>query len=124
MGQANAVGPTLIEDSFFLVRMTCDLCAMRVIQDYNNSIEVRNCRLDGLRDLKGDSRWVRERIVDYLNQLIDCGVAGFRIDAAKHMWPRDLYDMLNTLHRLSTSWFPANTSPFVYQEVRITVPHL
>jgi len=80
-------------------------------------MEVRNCRLVGLRDLKGDKQCVRDHISNYLNQLIDWGVAGFRIDAAKHMWPRDIYAILNTLHRLNRSWFPANTRPFVYHEV-------
>jgi len=52
-----------------------------------------------------------------MNQLIDAGVAGFRIDAAKHMWPRDIQDILSRLHSLNTTWFPTNTKPFVYQEV-------
>jgi len=34
--------------------------------------------------------YVRNKIAEYLNNLIDIGVAGFRIDAAKHMWPGDL----------------------------------
>ena len=29
-------------------------------------------------------------IVGYYNHLIDLGVAGFRVDASKHMWPADL----------------------------------
>ena len=93
---------------------------MYEIQDYNDTIQVRNCRLVGLRDLKGSTDWVRERIADYMNQLIVAGVAGFRIDAAKHMWPQDIYDILRRLERLNTSWFPTNTTPFVYQEVRAT----
>ena len=95
------------------------------IQDYNDTIQVRNCRLVGLRDLKGNREWVRDRIADYMSHLIDVGVAGFRIDAAKHMWPRDIYNILNRLHRLNTLWFPANTAPFVYQEVslRPTYPY-
>jgi len=52
-----------------------------------------------------------------MNQLIDVGVAGFRIDAAKHMWPRDIDAILDSLHLLNTRWFPANTTPYVYQEV-------
>ena len=89
-------------------------------QDYNDTIQVRNCRLVGLRDLKGSEEWVRQRTAGYLNQLIDDGVAGFRLDAAKHMWPRDIYDILSRLHRLNTEWFPNNTTPFIYQEVRTT----
>ena len=91
-----------------------------VIQDYNDTIQVRNCRLVGLRDLKGIRGWVRDRIAGYMNELIDLGVAGFRVDAAKHMWPQDIVAILGKLRRLNTRWFPDNTTPFVYQEVRAT----
>jgi alpha-amylase len=39
--------------------------------------------LVGLPDLRTGTAWVRDRIVDYLNDLIGIGVAGFRIDAVK-----------------------------------------
>ena len=29
-------------------------------------------------------------VTDYLNKVIDWGVAGFRVDASKHMFPEDL----------------------------------
>lgn len=61
------------------------------INDYNNAIEVRNCELVGLPDLDQSIEYVRDRIVKFLNKLIDIGVAGFRMDAAKHMWPCDLF---------------------------------
>lgn len=51
--------------------------------------QVRNCRLVGLRDLKMGTSWVRDKIIEYMNALIDLGVAGFRVDASKHMWPGD-----------------------------------
>jgi len=41
-------------------------------------VQVRNCELVGLKDLKGGSEYVRGKIVDYLNKLIGYGVAGFR----------------------------------------------
>jgi len=91
-------------------------CVFCVVQDYNDTIQVRNCRLVGLRDLKGIRGWVRDRIADYMNLLIDLGVGGFRIDAAKHMWPQDIVAILGKLHRLNTLWFPTNTRPFIYQE--------
>lgn len=76
------------------------------IKDYKNPIEVRNCRLNGLPDLDHGVKWVQERIVEFMNTLIDLGVgetsfnlkfnfliikftqftAGFRVDASKHMW--------------------------------------
>ncbi len=33
-----------------------------------------------------------------MNNLIDIGVAGFRIDAAKHMWPGDLQAIYGKLN--------------------------
>lgn len=60
------------------------------IEDYNDAWQVRNCELVGLPDLNQGHDWVRDRIVDFLNDLSNIGVAGFRVDAAKHMWPGDL----------------------------------
>jgi glycosidase len=34
--------------------------------------------------------------------MIDIGVAGFRVDAAKHMWPEDIAAIQDRLHDLST----------------------
>jgi alpha-amylase len=87
------------------------------IQNYQDPNQVRNCRLVGLRDLKGASTYVRQKVADYMNTLISWGVAGFRIDAAKHMWPADIAAVLDKLNNLNTQWFPANTPPYVYQEV-------
>jgi alpha-amylase len=87
------------------------------IENYGDAIQVRNCRLVGLRDLKGGTDYVQQQIAAYMNKLIDWGVAGFRIDAAKHMWPGDIYSTLNRLTNLNTYWFPAGTRPYVYQEV-------
>lgn len=60
------------------------------IQNYNDPIQVRNCELVGLPDLDQSKKWARDRILEFLNKLISLGVAGFRVDAAKHMWPQDL----------------------------------
>ncbi|XP_048801424.1 pancreatic alpha-amylase isoform X2 [Lagopus muta] len=43
--------------------------------------------------------------------------SGFRIDAAKHMWPGDISAFLAKLHNLNTQWFSAGTKPFIFQEV-------
>lgn len=88
------------------------------IHDYNNAYEVRNCELVGLRDLNQAVPWVQDRIVDYLDHLIEIGVAGFRVDAAKHMWPHDLYVIYNRVRDLNTAaGFPAHQRPFIVQEV-------
>ncbi|OQV22309.1 Alpha-amylase 2B [Hypsibius exemplaris] len=87
------------------------------IDSYNNALEVRNCDLLGMPDLAIYKNKTRETIVKYLNHLIDIGVAGFRIDAAKHMWPQHLYDLLSTLKDLNPSVFAAGTRPFIFEEV-------
>lgn len=48
------------------------------IQNYNNAEEVRNCELSGLHDLDQSKEHVREKIGEFLDHLIDLGVAGFR----------------------------------------------
>lgn len=79
---------------------------------------VRNCELVGLKDLNQKSEHVRQMILDFMNKLIDLGVAGFRIDAAKHMWPEDLRIIYDGLHNLNTNHgFPPGARPYVYQEV-------
>ena len=39
----------------------------------------------GMPDLKTESPFVQEMIIDLLKECIDCGVTGFRFDAAKHI---------------------------------------
>jgi len=87
------------------------------IEDYQNAIEVRNCNLGGLVDLRGCSEYVRDKIAGYMNQLIGWGVAGFRVDAGKHMWPCDLLEIYKKLDNLNSQWFPAGSRPYIYQEV-------
>ncbi|ESO93717.1 hypothetical protein LOTGIDRAFT_228508 [Lottia gigantea] len=60
------------------------------VNNYGDPNNVRNCYLVGLSDLDQSKEYVRNKIADYYNHLIDIGVAGFRIDASKHMWPNDL----------------------------------
>lgn len=46
------------------------------------------------------------------------GVAGFRVDAAKHMWPADLEAIYGTVKDLSTDHgFASGSRPFYFQEV-------
>lgn len=87
------------------------------IYNYKNAEEVRNCRLEGLADLKQSKKYVKKVIAKYMNHLIYIGVAGFRIDAAKHMWPSDLHDIYKELTYLNLTYFPSCSKPFVFQEV-------
>merc|ERR1712241_742717 len=60
------------------------------INNYQDPQEVRNCYLVSLNDLNGGTDYVRGKIADYINDLINIGVKGLRFDASKHMWPGDL----------------------------------
>nr|AAP97393.1 alpha-amylase 2 [Diatraea saccharalis] len=93
-------------------------CVIDGMDYVNDAWRVRNCELVGLKDLNQANEHVRNMIVNFMNHLIDLGVAGFRIDAAKHMWPHDLEIIYNRLNNLNTAHgFPANARPYIYQEV-------
>lgn len=51
------------------------------VKNNTDPFEVRNCRLIGLPDLNQAKESVRDKIAAFLNELIDLGVAGFRVDA-------------------------------------------
>ncbi|KAJ8409556.1 hypothetical protein AAFF_G00229570 [Aldrovandia affinis] len=87
------------------------------IENYNDIYQVRDCRLVSLLDLALEKDYVRGKAAEYMNALIDMGVAGFRVDACKHMWPEDLEAVCSRLHNLNTSWFPSGSKPFIFQEV-------
>jgi len=87
------------------------------IHNYGNPEEVRNCRLVGLADLRLGSDYVRGKIAEYMNKLISYGVAGFRVDAAKHMWPGDLANLFGQLHDLRSDVYGGGKKPFIVQEV-------
>ncbi|KAJ3665088.1 hypothetical protein Zmor_000601 [Zophobas morio] len=90
-------------------------CEVNNYQDANN---VRNCALVGLADLNQGTDYVRGELIGYMNHMIDLGVAGFRVDAAKHMWPGDLGTIFSSLQNLNTGHgFPDGARPFIYQEV-------
>jgi alpha-amylase len=87
------------------------------IENYNDNEQVRNCKLVGLPDLLLSKDYVMDKIVEYLNRLINIGVAGFRVDAAKHMWPNDLNKLIGKLTNLPSRIFGDGKRPFVYFEV-------
>lgn len=61
---------------------------------------------------------MRQKIVEYLNHLVSLGVAGFRVDAAKHMWPADLEAIYGSINNLNVEHgFASGSRPFIFQEV-------
>ncbi|XP_053683306.1 alpha-amylase 1-like [Sabethes cyaneus] len=88
------------------------------IYDYNDAYQVRNCWLVGLPDLNLGIEYVRNRIVELMNKCIDYGIAGFRVDAAKHMWPNQLEMVYGSLNNLNTQHgFKSGAKAFITQEV-------
>lgn len=73
-------------------------------------LQLTNCfhpQLSSLADLKTETDYVRTKIAAYLQDLLNLGVYGFRIDAAKHMAVGDINAILSKLSRF----------PYVVQEV-------
>ena len=75
----------------------CGLTASKEIEDYKNLLQVQNCELVGLSDLDTKSEKVQSTIAMYLTDLLSLGVAGFRIDAAKHIWTDDIRQIVERL---------------------------
>lgn len=67
------------------------------IADWANLTQVQQCELLNLADLKTEAESVQAKIVDYLQSLVDLGVTGFRIDAAKHIAVADLQAITSKL---------------------------
>ena len=82
------------------------------VDNYSDAKNVRNCFLVGLTDLDQSVEYVRDKIAEYYNHCIDLGVAGFRIDASKHMWPGDVKAIQDRVKDL-----PEGGRPFFYHEV-------
>ena len=71
-----------------------DFHCQKLITDYKDFDNVMFGWLDNLTDLKTESVYVRQRIADYLTDLYSIGITGFRLDAAKHIKPTDLAEIL------------------------------
>jgi len=69
------------------------------VSDYASAANVQDCELFGLPDLNTGSASVREKIAAYLVSLARMGVAGFRIDAAKHVQQVELDSILARVDR-------------------------
>ncbi len=80
-------------------------CAVTNYQDARN---VQLCELLGLADLATGTEYVRGKIADYLVDLYELGVRGFRIDAAKHMSSSDLCAIVSAVEARTEAppyWF-------------------
>ena len=71
-----------------------DFHCQKTIDDYSDFDNVMYGWLDNLADLNTESEYVRQRIADYLTDLYSIGLSGFRLDAAKHIKPTDIANIL------------------------------
>ena len=65
------------------------------VNNFSSAANVQDCELFTLPDLDTGSPAVRQKLADYLIALARLGVAGFRVDAAKHnqqVDPDDIFD--------------------------------
>jgi alpha-amylase len=76
---------------------------------------VQDCELFSLPDLKTELASVRQKVAGYLITLARMGVAGFRIDAAKHMQQVDLDEILRIVNDTLTA--EGKLRPYVFLEV-------
>ena len=65
------------------------------ITGYTDSNNVWNGALYGMPDLNTGSSYVQDLVATYMKTLLSWGVAGFRVDAAKHMSPSDVKAILD-----------------------------
>ncbi|WP_225885233.1 alpha-amylase [Leptolyngbya sp. KIOST-1] len=82
------------------------------VSDYGNAENVTQCELVGLADLNTGSARVQTTLVDYMGELVEMGVAGFRIDAAKHIRSQELGEIVAQLRDRHPE-----TDLYIYQEV-------
>ncbi len=86
--------------------------------DYqNDASRVQECELLGLSDLNTSLPRVQARLAEYLEDLVNLGVRGFRIDAAKHMAPEDIQGILDGLFERTGLADRNSKAPYVFLEV-------
>ena len=85
------------------------------VNDYQSASNVQDCELLGLAELRTDMPAVQQKIADYLSALVRLGVAGFRIDAAKHIQPVELNQILARVNQAAAS--EGRPLPYYFAEV-------
>lgn len=65
------------------------------VDNYENEYNVQYCDLLGMPDVCTGCNGAQQKIVDYINHLHSLGVAGIRMDAAKHQNASELQQVLN-----------------------------
>lgn len=79
-----------------------DFHCERALNSWTDPLTLNAGWLSGLTDINTEKDNVRERIADYMADLLSIGFSGFRIDAAKHISPDDLVAILTKSVSLAT----------------------
>ncbi|KAG2003534.1 alpha amylase [Coprinopsis cinerea AmutBmut pab1-1] len=74
-----------------------DFHCERSLNSWTDGIVVTKGWLVGLTDLNTSKPYVQDRIATYLTDLLSIGFSGFRVDAAKHIGPQDMAQILARL---------------------------
>ncbi len=85
------------------------------VSDYTSAANVQDCELFGLPDLNTGLPAVRQKIAGYLIMLARLGVAGFRIDAAKHIQQVELDEIFTLVD--STLSAEGRPVPYYFLEI-------
>lgn len=110
-----SAGTTFTKYEYPGLYTSTDFHAPCSVSNYSNVANVQDCELLGLADLRTGSPAVRAKIAGYLLSLLRLGVAGFRIDAAKHIQPVELDSIIGLVNRTAAS--EGLPLPYVYHEV-------
>ena len=94
---------------------TSDFHPPCALTNYQSAANIQDCELLGLPDLNTGSATVRQKIAGYLISLARLGVAGFRIDAAKHMQQVELDAIFDLVNETMTA--EGRPLPFFFGEV-------
>jgi alpha-amylase len=92
-----------------------DFHSVCALNNYADAANVQDCELFSLPDLNTALPTVRQKIADYLIMLARLGVAGFRIDAAKHIQQVDLNEIIKLLNQTMTS--EGRPLPYFFLEI-------
>lgn len=95
-GSGTGIGGSYYSDSNYPDGFTYeDFHTGCAINTYTDANQVRYCALSGMPDTATDRDSTQNKIADYLASLMNMGVYGFRIDAAKHMGYGDIDRILS-----------------------------
>ncbi len=86
------------------------------VTNYTSAANVQDCELFGLPDLNTERTSVRDSIAAYLIKLARLGVAGFRIDAAKHIQQVSL----DSIFRIVDETLKAENRPIPYYFLEVS----